>query len=62
MTTAPVRISNALKKEFEKLQHKSNWDPVGWPAFVREAVREKLTQEQRLDSFRVEAPAKDDPS
>ena len=61
MTTAPVRIANSLREEFEKLPKKTDWDPVGWPAFVRDAVREKITQEQRKASWIVEAPSEDDP-
>lgn len=62
MTTTPVRIANSLRKEFEKLPNKDDWAPVGWPAFVRDAVREKLTQEQHLSKLRDAPPVEDDPS
>ena len=60
--TKLVRLSRRLELEFDKLPNKRNWDPVGFPEFVRDAVREKLIQEERLEAARNTPPAEDDPS
>ena len=61
MTTSPVRIANSLRRKFEKLPNKDDWAPVGFPEFVRVAVRDRIIQEQRKASWVDEAPSEDDP-
>ena len=54
-----VRAPHLLKVEFENLSNKNRW--LNFADFCREAIREKLTQEQRKASWRGEAPSEDDP-
>jgi len=44
--TKPVRISRSLEDEFNKLPNKSDWDPTGFPEFVRDAVRYYLQRQE----------------
>ena len=44
--TKPVRISRSLEDEFDRLPNKSDWDPTGFPEFVRDAVRAYLREHQ----------------
>ena len=54
-----VRVPHLLKEEFETLPTQKKW--LNFADFCREAVREKLTQEQRKASWVDEAPSEDDP-
>ena len=45
--TKPVRIPVSLEEEFNRLPNRANWDPVGFPEFVREAVRHYLEYQKR---------------
>ena len=54
-----VRVPIALRRIFDELRNRNNW--LNFADFSREAIREKLTQEQRLQSWREEAPEEDDP-
>ena len=55
-----VRVPIALRKIFDTLNSRPMW--LNFADFCREAIREKLTQEQRKASFRSSPPAEDDPS
>jgi hypothetical protein len=55
-----VRVPIALRRIFDKLDGRKKW--LNFADFSREAIREKLTQEQRLAAAHNEAPAEDDPS
>ena len=47
--TKLVRLSRTLEDGFDELPNKSDWDPTGFPEFVREAVRYYLQrQEERV--------------
>ena len=52
-----VRIPLELKHRFERLPR--NW--VNFADFCREAIREKLTQEERLRTWVVEDATEDGP-
>jgi hypothetical protein len=52
--TKMVRISISLEEEFEKLPNKSDWNPTGFPEFVREAVRYYLRREVRRSRLEIE--------
>jgi hypothetical protein len=52
--TKMVRIPISLEEEFENLPNKSNWDPTGFPEFVREAVRYYLRREARRNRLEIE--------
>ena len=52
--TKMVRIPISLEEEFEKLPNKSDWDPSGFPEFVREAVRYYLRREVRRSHLEIE--------
>ena len=41
-----VRVPVLLKEEFEAMPNKRRW--LSFPDFCREAIREKLTQQERL--------------
>jgi len=55
-----VRVPIALRRIFDELTGRNKW--LNFADFSREAIREKLTQEQRKSSWVVEAPEEDDPS
>lgn len=55
-----VRVPIALRRIFDKLDGRNKW--LNFADFSREAIREKITQEQRKASWAVEVPAEDDPS
>jgi hypothetical protein len=51
--TKLVRVSSQLEDRFNRLPNKENWAPVGFPEFVREAVRQFLTKQEKLAKFGV---------
>ena len=44
--TKLVRVSTELENRFKKLPNKADWDPTGFPEFVREAVRAYLDEHE----------------
>ena len=53
-----VRVPIALRRIFDNLTSRNKW--LNFADFSREAIREKLTQEKRLQSWRDEPPSTDD--
>lgn len=61
--TKLVRLSRSLEEEFNRLPNSGEWDPTGFPEFVREAVRAYLDWYKGIGRFEgIRVPRRPDPS